>query len=361
MTNQHRSNFRSAVFDETNNECIVPWCETQADDAHHVIERELWNDGGYIPDNGASVCNKHHQYAETNDIPPQAFWMWKNIQEPPLPASIDTMHVDKWGAEFDTPPWKQHRKRIKYQSSRHLLPLYWHDPHATQDERIHKDDTGLQSVESFLDIPLVFTQKLDGGNTMLIKDTENPVRARNGKTADHESYALLKELYWNEGIHETLPEHLQVFGEWLYARHSIHYGCDCEEPCEDTAPRLTELLDEDDPTDDRAYFQVFGVYDMRYDMWLSWPTTELGFPTVPVIEVSDDTDTPRFEKPHAFTQEVFQMAQNIVDNSGEGLVVRSKFPFHYSQFPQRLGKFVRPNHVKTDEHWSKGGVVPNRR
>jgi len=44
----------------------------------------------------------------------------------------------------------------------------------------------------------------------------------------------------------------------------------------------------------------------------------------------------------------------------EGIVVRSKHPFHYDQIEQRLGKYVRPGHVKEDEkHWSKRPLVQN--
>jgi len=77
-----------------------------------------------VTDNGASLCNPHHQDTESNDIPAQAFWLWAGIENPLLPDGADDIHVDKWGDPFETPPWADHRDRIKYQSSRHLLALY---------------------------------------------------------------------------------------------------------------------------------------------------------------------------------------------------------------------------------------------
>lgn len=380
MSNQQRSKFRSAVFAESNNSCIVPWCPNDADDAHHILERALWGDGGYVPANGAAVCNHHHQYAESNDIPPQAFWLWKAVLkgdchprefaawddlgiETPLPDQIASKDVNKWGEAFDTPPWKEHRDRIKYQSSMHLLPLYWNDSETLAKERIEHDDTGLETVEPFVGIPLVVTQKVDGSNCLVVSDVDTPVRARNGSQPIETMERMYGEdgLYWRQRVNEKLPDCLQVFGEWTYAKHSIHYGCDCPEPCDDVGPGLSELTG---VHDERAYFQVFGVYDKRMDLWLSWPVTEqiadtLGFPTTPVIYQEDAMDQATFEKPSTARRTLIKYARDVIDNGGEGIVVRSKFPFHYGQFGQRLGKYVRENHVTTDEHWSHRDVVVN--
>lgn len=365
MSDQHRQQFREQVFNRDDNTCLVPWCESDADDAHHIIERELWADGGYIPKNGASVCNKHHQYAETNDIPPQAFWMWAGIEEPPLPDSVATWQINKWGDEFETPPWEEHRDRIKYQSSRHLLPLYWHDEETVAEERIEHDDTGLETLEDFVGVPLVITHKIDGGNCMLVSDVENPVRARNGSSPEETMKPLYREggLYWQQEVNQKLPDRLQVFGEWVWAKHSIHYGCDCDEECEDVGPGLAELTG---VNDDRAYFQVFGVYDKELNLWLSWPETKqvadtLGFPTTPVIYCEDDDDAATFETEHEARRELIAHARRVIENGGEGIVVRKKFPFHYGQFALSLGKYVRENHVKDDaDHWSKRKTIQNQ-
>lgn len=39
-----RDNFREAVFARDNNTCV--FCSLPAKDAHHIIERRLWKDGG---------------------------------------------------------------------------------------------------------------------------------------------------------------------------------------------------------------------------------------------------------------------------------------------------------------------------
>lgn len=364
-TNKNRKQFRHDCKERDNHECIVPWCDNQPDEVHHILERALWSDGGYIQNNGASVCNKHHRYAEENQIPPQAFWFWAGIPTDniPLPDQLDTIAVDKWGDKYETPPWQDLREDIKYQSSRHLMPLYWHD-NTLADERIENDDTQLQTLEDFVGIPLVITHKMDGGNCMLVSDIDNPVRARNGSSPEDTMEPLYEPggLYWQQEVHQKLPDRLQVFGEWMWAKHSIHYGCDCDTPCDDVGPSLSELTGVDDDT---AYFQVFGVYDKQLNLWLSWPRVQqvadkLGFPTAPVIYCENDDDTATFETEAEARRELTRHAHRVIDNGGEGIVVRSKFPYHYSQFGRRLGKYVRENHVADDaDHWSKRTVKEN--
>lgn len=377
---QSRLSFRDQCVDRDGGECIVPWCDKPVTvdpdgpgEVHHIIERELWQDGGYVPKNGASVCNHHHQLAERNEIPPQSFWRWivngSSTDGTYIPLPRDTARgthrstdsgtvgvwaesenaavyaVDKWGEPFDTPPHGELREYAKYPSTRHLLPLYWESTRGTAEEQTGRDDTGLTDVSSFTEIPLVATTKMDGSNTMLVADADEPVRARNGREADHESFDLLKQDYWDRGVIDVLPEHLQVFGENMYAKHSIHYGCEgcCDE--RNRGPAVDDV------------FLVFGVYDTRFDLWLSWPEVEsvaekIGFST-PTTREYDPLNEIEFRKL------IGDLAEKAVDGGHEGIVVRSKFPFHYGQFPRKVGKYVRPNHVQTDEHWSHGQATEN--
>lgn len=332
----NRRKFRQEVFGRDGGVCVVPWCKTPAEDAHHILERGLWDEGGYFPENGASVCDEHHRAAEENDIPPQAFWRWVGIDEPTYPDGIEPP-ADKWGEPFDAPPWKEHRDRIKYPSTGHLpFSPEWDDTRA---------DFG--SVDSLIGIPLVVTLKMDGGNAMLVKDTDEPVRARNGAHADHESFDRLKKRYWDENVYENLPGHLQVFGENLYAKHSIHYGCDCEPPCDDVGPPV------------RDTFQVFGVYDTRHDLWLSWDETrrlasKLGFRTALVMGKMS------FDNENQFYGDLNRLAEHCVDDGHEGVIVRSRYPFHYGQFGRYVAKYVREGHVDPDaKHWSHRPIVEN--
>jgi len=306
------------------------------------MERSLWDDGGYSPENGASVCEKHHKLAEKNVIPPQAFYRWIGVSDPPLPTGV-SYHSNKWGDTLEKPPWKQHRADIKYPSTRHLPWSHEHD----------RDDTSHQQIEWATDIPLVATIKMDGGNCMIVKDEENPIRARNGRHADKEHFDLAKKWYWESGLFEEIPENIQLFGEWLYAKHSIHYGCDCESECEDVASPL------------RDYFQLFGVYDNEFDVWLGWDETvqkanELDLTLVPSAKEQSYYLTEGESNIQKLWSDLYELSQSVESQGHEGIVVRSALPFHYGQFGSRLGKYVRDDHVKEEEeHWSHRNLVQN--
>ena len=71
MTLLTREEFKEQVFAKTNGKCCVPGCECAAVDAHHIMDRKLWSDGGYYLTNGAALCSKHHLDAEQGRITPR--------------------------------------------------------------------------------------------------------------------------------------------------------------------------------------------------------------------------------------------------------------------------------------------------
>lgn len=356
-----RHEFNEHCLKRDSHQCIVPWCTRSADEVHHIIDRSEWAHSGNIVQNGVSICNSHHQAAEESAIPAQAFWLWLDIVSPCTPENAD-MYIDKWGNEISSPRYKEERDRIKYQSTRHAMELYWNESDKLAKNRLDSDDGELHSLDPFVGKPLVITEKVDGGNCCLVSPNldqyEHPVRARNG-TTPADGMELLYEkggLYWRQQVNQKLPERLMVFGEFVYYKHNIHYGCDCETPCDHIGPSLSEMTGVDD---DRAYFQVFGVYDTVLDMWLSWPRTqaladELGFPTTPVIYAEGDADKATYSSKREAITDLLDKAHNVVENGGEGIVVRTKYPFTYADFGTSLAKYVREQHVTdSDKHWKK--------
>lgn len=57
-----RTTFRETVLTRHGGRCCL--CPSEAVDAHHILERRLWPDGGYYLDNGAAVCEEHHLACE---------------------------------------------------------------------------------------------------------------------------------------------------------------------------------------------------------------------------------------------------------------------------------------------------------
>lgn len=57
-----RRHFRNSVFERDNWTCQVcgegPYKNLDFFDAHHIIDRDLMPNGGYVKENGITVCNK---------------------------------------------------------------------------------------------------------------------------------------------------------------------------------------------------------------------------------------------------------------------------------------------------------------
>lgn len=325
-----RDDFRHMVFTRDNHTCIIPHCNRLAVDAHHIIERRLWQYksqfGGYFLCNGASLCEEHHIAAEKNFFPPQYLWEILKIDNPIRPKSfIPNIDYNKWGTPLKMPK----RYRTKYPSTPYLpFSPQWQPPETSKN-----DETYLENVDCFLDAPLVITIKMDGSN---IQMTNKHIAARNGTVANHKSFDYLKALHAQQYCY-LIPDNIEVFGEWLYAKHSIHY---------------TEKLSLSN------YLQVFGVYNMKQRMWGSWNDVKnisdiLKVPTVPVIK------TAKYEKDWQLVRDVSNVAQDIIKQGHEGVVIRIDYPFHYGQFSDHVAKFVRPDHVQTDKHWSEQQITRN--
>ena len=66
---QIRENFRNVVFNRDKHKCV--FCErTDNLDAHHITDRNEFLNGGYVLQNGITLCPEHHlmseKYHQTN-------------------------------------------------------------------------------------------------------------------------------------------------------------------------------------------------------------------------------------------------------------------------------------------------------
>lgn len=92
-----REEFRKRVLLKYNGKCCVPGCNCDAVDAHHIMDRKLWNDGGYYLSNGAALCSKHHLDAETGKITPKQCldYMNINLTDIRVPDKIEEKYSNK--------------------------------------------------------------------------------------------------------------------------------------------------------------------------------------------------------------------------------------------------------------------------
>lgn len=203
--------------------------------------------------------------------------------------------------------------RIKYPKTMHLP---W-------SENLQNDDREIETLEHLQGQMVVMTEKMDGENTTLYRDGYH---ARSVDSLFHPSQSHLKALHAT--ICSDLPEGTRICGENVYARHSIAYE------------------------DLETSFFVFGTWHLLYCD--HWAVTEdmcshLNLLTVPVMCVD------KFET-------VVEYAKSLPESwfeNHEGYVIRTLDGFHHEEFQYKVAKYVRKNHVQTNEHW-KRNWVPNK-
>lgn len=184
---------------------------------------------------------------------------------------------------------------------------------------------------------IVITTKVDGENSCLYAD--GYTHARSIDNSKHESRDWLKS-FWSER-HYNLPTGWRVYGENMYAKHSIEYN------------------------DLPSYFLAFSIYDEN-NVRLSWDQfieycQLLDICTVPVLyeepEVNYDDMYNDFYPKEMFIKSLFKKA---VEDGQEGIVMTTYNGFHYDDMSKYLVKAVRRNHVATDEHWMSQAIIPNK-
>jgi hypothetical protein len=332
-----RDAYREAVFARDEHHCVI--CDDPAIDAHHIIERKLWIDGGYYLDNGASVCEGCHLKAESTEISCDTLRARCGIEHVHLPDHFCPDEVvDKWGNPilpngqrlrgelFDeesvqkvlAPVLNLFTSRVKYPRTYHLP---W-SPGATTDDRTLDDPDAV-----FGGAEIVVTEKMDGECTTMYRDY---LHARGIDYAPHRSRDYVKALHGR--IASDIPDGWRLCGENLFAVHSIAY---------ESLP---------------ASFLLFSIWNERneclpWDETVLWATL-LGLHVVPMLHRG-----PWDKK--ALMRALDGSAKSQLGGDREGYVVRLAESFHYRAFRRSVAKYVRKGHVQTDDHWAHRAVVPN--
>lgn len=326
-----RDEFREGVFKRDGHKCV--FCGQPAVDAHHIIERRIWGNGGYFLNNGASVCEEHHLACERTDISVEEVREKCGITKPVLPEHLyHDQQYDKWG-NIIMPNGQRLKGELFYDESvqkiikEHLGSFthwvkYPRTHHLPWSQNMNEDDRMIPNTDHFKGKRIIVTEKMDGENTTMYNDH---IHARSVNSDGHISRNWVKN-FWS-GIAQEIPQDWRVCGENLWAKHSIGYA---------------EL-----PT----YFMGFSVWNERNEC-LSWDETLewfglLGIQHVPVLYDGffEDCDFASFMP----TQEIW--------NKREGYVVRIADKFSYGDFKKSAAKFVRLNHIQTVKHWMFGQAV----
>jgi hypothetical protein len=207
---------------------------------------------------------------------------------------------------------------------------YPFSPGTTSDDRIsHGYWRDVQAIGR-----LVHTEKLDGENNCL---SAYGVFARSHVAPTTSPWTQAIRKRW-QSIRNDLGD-IEIFGENLYAIHSIEYK------------RLEH------------HYYVFAVRCL--DAWLGWEEVKFyaalfDLPVVPELKVVQ----PSIMGENNFREEVLSLARqdSVLEAydvqtrrpcTREGIVSRRAEEFGVGDFAHHVFKYVRKGHVKTDEHWTR--------
>lgn len=331
-----RDAFREAVFARDDHACVFCKASDVPLDAHHILERRLWSDGGYYLSNGATVCEEHHRLCESTDITVEQVREAAGILKFTIPDHMyDDQIYDKWGNAFldngqrlrgdlywDESVQKVLGSHLGEFTNRVKYPRTYHLPWS---ENIHDDDRMLKSLDHFVGREVVVTVKMDGENTTMYSDG---IHARSVDGRGHSSRDWVKNFH--STIAHDIPKDWRICGENMFAKHSIAY----------------ENLE--------SYFYGFSIWN-EYNECLTVDDTNTWFTLLGITPVE------------VLYRGIFdeKIIRGLWDKSEwencEGYLVRNTTKFSYRNFRNNVAKFVREGHVQTVKHWMHGqAIVPNK-
>ncbi len=229
---------------------------------------------------------------------------------------------------------------VKYPRTPHLF-----GSRGTDDDKHLSED---ESLRFLADESLIVEEKLDGTNVGLHfgPDGKMALQCRGHLITEgmHPQYDLFKQ--WaavkRPVLEATLEDRFLLFGEWVYAKHSVHYR------------RLPH------------YFFEFDIYDKRGGDFLSLDRRldlleGSGLHTVPVVHTGplDRERLTALIGPSRFDSQFDNPITKRNDNLMEGLYLRAEA----GGVVTGRAKCVRPEFVemvKQSEHWQHQAMVPNR-
>jgi hypothetical protein len=227
----------------------------------------------------------------------------------------------------------------KYPRTPHLF-----GSRGTDDDK-HLDQA--ESLAMIADHSLIVEEKLDGTNVGIHFTASGRMvlqcRGHEITTGMHPQYDLFKQWTTTKRhvLEKLLEDRLILFGEWLYARHSVHYR------------RLPH------------YFFEFDIYDKRQQAFLSLELRLAklegsGICTVPVVHRGQTTSDKLFALigPSRFDSTFENPVTGRTDDLMEGLYLRTEADGRVIG----RAKMVRPEfveRVKQSEHWQHQAIVPN--
>ncbi len=206
-----------------------------------------------------------------------------------------------------------------------MIPKYPSTPYWPYSPSVGRGDALHPDPRQFVGEPVVITEKLDGGNTLLHAG-EAYARSTSAPSAGKWMAMVRKHHAW-----KVRDPEVYLYGEDIYGVHSIVYG----------------------PVPESETFYAFALRDgdgafAPFDEIESY-AVQREIPVVPVLFKG------RFEsvaEVRSFVERA-HLEPSALGGPREGIVLRLKKGFTALEFPNNVCKSVRVDHVQTVQHWTR--------
>ena len=200
--------------------------------------------------------------------------------------------------------------------------------HLPWSKSVQNDDKIIKTL-SYLEQcgEIVITLKMDGENTAMMK---NCTHARSVDSKNHPSRNWIKSLH--SQIKTELPDNYKFFGENLYATHSIKYD------------------------NLQSYFYLFHILKQENNRltFLSWNEV-IEWASLLNLKTVTELYRGKWDR-----NKIGEIIENLDTSTNEGIVIRNSNEIDFTTFDKYTAKWVRENHVQTDEHWMHKAILPNK-
>jgi atypical dual specificity phosphatase len=215
-------------------------------------------------------------------------------------------------------------------------------PHIIDLGAATSDDVFTDAARPLVKGHVILTEKVDGSNMgfSLSSDRSQIIIQNRSHYINPLTHEQFKKLgYWVDrhrrdllkilGRDEHFPERYILFGEWLFATHSIPY---------------THLRD---------LFLAYDLYDRSTAQWADRKSLSglLAPTTLHMVPIIHEGDMPSSEE----LKNMVQRQSKFWDGRIEGVYVKVE---NYGRVVER-GKVVRADFIAGNEHWTKGGLRVN--
>ncbi|CAD0112207.1 unnamed protein product [Aureobasidium uvarum] len=262
---------------------------------------------------------------------PRADFIQAEVVAQPIDAAQETNHVS--ASDIPQKPFIH-----KFPRTRHLLNI----GSASRDDLILSSSDAqafLHPSDPFTTI--VVEEKVDGANLGISIDSSGAFKVQNrSHYVNSKSHSQFKKLdKWLDDHYEALntvldtansqPGRWILYGEWLFAKHSIHY---------------TNLPD---------MFLAFDLFDSDTDTFLSRDALSEKIRGTNIRQVN------RLEIESLDEQSLLDLVRTHQSSYYEGVIEGVYLRRQKDGKTIDRAKIVRSDFIAGDEHWNRRGVVPN--